>query len=132
IAHPGRAHPIPKNVLSGDRYEYDADDVVGQFFVSFAAPPTASKASIVIRLIEGDKAIDEARTDAEARAQFSFRIETKKLRAGKYTVRAELDPAPAAKTPPLEFHFTRTDKKAKQVAMPEGGIPISIEPAVET
>src|SRR5207237_6393134 len=36
--HVGQMYPIQKNVLAGDRLEYDGDDGVAQFFASFSAP----------------------------------------------------------------------------------------------
>src|SRR5438552_508271 len=70
-AHIGKSTPVPKDVLVGDRLEYDSDDLSGQFFASFAAP-AAPGASLVLRLMAdtGSKRIDEARHPADQRAQF--------------------------------------------------------------
>jgi hypothetical protein len=124
--HEAKTYPIPKGVLAGDRYEYGDDDPTAQFFASFASNAVAG-ASLVLRLVgPGGLVLDEWKHPAEGRAQFSFQLDTRALRIGEHTMAAELEPPGTASK--LEFHFTRSHRHSDSTKIPEGGIPIAIDP----
>src|SRR5947208_2277478 len=77
-----------KPQLLGDRFEYWADDVNGQFYVQLDAPTNASTRSLKITLAKdgSDKAIAEVTQPNANENKAHWLIRTASLAVGKYTV----------------------------------------------
>src|ERR1051326_8496200 len=134
LIHSVTLHPLGPNdkkpQLLGDRLEYWADDVNGQFYVQLDAPTNAPARSLKIALKKdgGSKPIAETTQPSVTENKAHFLLRLADLKPGKYEVTAALvDAAGGAIGSEQSFKFTRTDKRNAVVTIPADGIPIQLE-----
>ncbi|MBI4026667.1 MAG: hypothetical protein HY360_16915 [Verrucomicrobia bacterium] len=120
--------------LLGDRFEYWADDLNGQFMAVFPMPTGEMKgASCRIWILNEDapanaQPIAEVTRADAAGNKVVFLVNTSTLKPGKYAARAVLKDAQGAETgPPVEFKFTRSDRRNPVTPIPPEGIPLVLE-----
>ncbi len=136
---PGRKYPdfifkggeygygYTKPMLWGNRHEYWADDVNGQFFALLAPPQEGIEGHTVsIYLKSGDKVLAQVTQPAEDH-RISFLVRMSNLPVGSYNVEAALVAQDGKRASAAEFAFTRTDKTNPVVRIPEEGIPVVLE-----
>ncbi|MBI4023786.1 MAG: hypothetical protein HY360_02330 [Verrucomicrobia bacterium] len=121
-----------KPQLLGDRFEYWADDLNGQFYALLDAtagtnaPPRSLK--ITLQLQGASKSIAEITSAGAMTGKANFLVRTAALPAGKYEVSAVLlDPENKASGQPQSFKFARSDKRNPVIKIPTEGIPIQLE-----
>src|ERR1051326_748651 len=134
LIHSVTLHPLGPNdkkpQLLGDRLEYWADDVNGQFYVQLDAPTNAPARSLKIALKKdgGSKPIAETTQPSVTENKAHFLLRLADLKPGKYEVTAALvDAAGGAIGSEQSFKLTRTDKRNAVVTIPADGIPIQLE-----
>ena len=116
--------------LLGDRFEYWADDVNGQFYVQLDAPTNATVRSLKVALKKegSDKAIGEVTHPNAIENKAHWLIRTGALAVGKYSVSAViLDAEGKPLGDPQSFQFSRSDKRNPVIPIPSEGIRIQVE-----
>ena len=124
--------PVPR--VFGDRFEYWADDPIGQFVANCGRWESAGRSTeLRIELRGQDPAegrappITSLAIPGVGRAAFS--IDMAGLALGAYTVEAAVTNAAGQQvTKPAEFRFTKTDRRGSAPPFPSDGVPLALEP----
>lgn len=121
--------------VQGDRCEYWADDLNGQFLAVLPRRDTEARLRVTLARLDatGKPTTVKETTGEKTKAnRFSFLIGVAALPVGKYTVRAAMvDDAGQAQEPAAEYSFARVDKRNPVVAFPPDGVPINVAPQNE-
>ncbi|HTU26374.1 MAG TPA: hypothetical protein VMF30_13295, partial [Pirellulales bacterium] len=120
--------------VSGDRFEYWADDPIGQFVAICGRAEQAGQNSRLRIALRADgenpkPAAPIATLDVAGVAAAAFSLDMKQLGPGDYLLEATLDP-PATVPPPklTAFRFKKVDKRVPAAAFPSEGVPLALEP----
>lgn len=141
-------------LLAGDRMEYWADDVNGQFYAMLELPkepvpaagappaapadPKAQEAARLARLKglacriritpQGGGAPIERRVGNVTSGKVVFLVSVGEMKPGDYVAQAVMLDAQGAEIgKPVEFKFSRVDKRNPVIPIPAEGIPINLE-----
>ena len=123
--------PVPRVV--GDRFEYWADDPIGQFVAIGGRAEQAGKGSqLRISLRPEDAAGERAAPIASLAipevAAAAFSVDMTQLDGGRYVVEAILESAPGSSAlKAAEFRFAKTDRRTPSTAFPADGVPLALE-----
>ncbi len=131
---PASIQKVPPPRVVGDRFEYWADDPVGQFVAIGGRAEQAGKGSqlrIALRPVDaaGQRAAPIASLAIPEVAATAFSIDMTQLGTGAYVVEAILEPAAGEPAPKAaEFRFAKTDQRTPVTAFPAQGVPLGLEP----
>ncbi|HEX4142721.1 MAG TPA: hypothetical protein VHY91_04150 [Pirellulales bacterium] len=133
-ALPESIKKVPSPRVMGDRFEYWADDPIGQFVAIGAPagqPAKGSQLRITLRPEDaaGERAAPIASIAIPELVASSFSIDMAQLAVGRYVVEAILEPGPGAPVAKgADFHFAKTDRRTPPIAFPADGVPLDLEP----
>lgn len=125
-----------KPQLLGDRFEYWADDIHGQFYVLLEPPPAVpgkqEPLSLQVTLVNrstGKTAAEVRQANPGASHKAHFLIQTHFLPEGQYSVSAVLIGMVGQPIgQPQSFEFTRSAREAPKQNLPWPGVPILLAP----
>ena len=119
-----------KPQLLGDRFEYWADDLNGQFYVQLDTPTNSAPRSLRITLKKegAGKPVAELVQPHAPENKAHFLVHTAALKPGRYEVSAVLLDAENKQLGEAQsFRFARSEKRHPIVPIPTTGIPIQLE-----
>lgn len=125
-----------KAQVLGDRFEYWADDRLGQFYALLEPPPAVpgKAAPLILQILlkrrETGEAVMEFRQPDPPSHKFHFLVQTSRLAAGPYQVSAGLLDAASGQAigQSQSFEFARVAKEMPRQNVPVEGIPIRLPP----
>jgi hypothetical protein len=130
IGNETQARVDTRPAVFGDRFVYDGDDEIGQFwaFVQPRKDADLTGATMHLALLSGkDAAVLEEASVPAATTKVLFQLRVARLPTGAYSVKVTLrDAAGAGLAEPVSFAFTRTDQRRESLPWPKAGLPLQL------